>query len=151
MTNIMLFYILILYQIKILLKINSDDINLLKNIVNDINIEKIINTNESFIEIPFKYLKILNECIPKKKENELIEFIKNEINNNKNRSNISCRKLFHLYEIKTGKKIGKSTIHKILRKKMNYRFLKKTYQTNKIILDINKLHSFFLLKHLLNL
>ena len=87
----------------------------------------------------------------KKKENELIEFIKNEINNNKNRSNISCRKLFHLYEIKTGKKIGKSTIHKFLRKKMNYRFLKTTYQTNKIILDINKLHSFFLLKHLLNL
>ncbi len=115
-------------QNKNLIKINKEDIDLLKNIVNDIKIEKIINSNELFIEIPFKFFKKINEYNPEKKENnELIDFIKNEINNNTNRSNISCRKLSKLYEQKTGKKIGKSTIHKILRKKMDYRFLKTTY------------------------
>lgn len=134
-------------QNKNLIKINKEDIDLLKNIVNDIKIEKIINSNELFIEIPFKFFKKINEYNPEKKENnELIDFIKNEINNNTNRSNISCRKLSKLYEQKTGKKIGKSTIHKILRKKMDYRFLKTTYKTKKIISDDIKLHSFFFIK-----
>ena len=50
------------------------------------------------------------------------------------------------YEKKFGKKIGKSTIHNILRQKLNYRYLKTSYKTKKIENDNNKIYSFFFIK-----
>ena len=80
----------------------------------------------------------------------MINFVKNTVEASQNREEISCLKLARLYEKNFKKKIGKSTIHKILKKNLNYRYMKTTYKTRKIESDLNKLYSFFLIKDLQN-
>ena len=81
-----------------------------------------------------------------KENNELINFVKKEIENNQNKERIRCMKLSSICEKQLGKKVSKSTIHNILRKKLNFRYLKTTYKTKKIEFDNNKLYSFFFIK-----
>ena len=107
-----------------------------------------IDNKQKLIEKPFDlYNKIKNFKPKVKSENEeLEEFIKTTIENCNNRGKISCRKLASLYEKNKGKKIGKSTIHKILRKSLGYRYLKTTYKTKKLKSEISILHCFYFIK-----
>ena len=79
-------------------------------------------------------------------KSDIIQFLIDTINSNKSRETISCRKLSKLYESKIGEKISKNSIHYILRKQLNYRFLKTNYKTRKIESYNNKIHCFFYIK-----
>lgn len=130
------------------IKLTKEELNLFINVINEINTQKLIDNEEEFIELPFDlYNKIKNFKSKVKSENEeLVEFIKTTIENCNNREKISCRKLASLYEKNKGKKVGKSTIHKILRKRLGYRYLKTTYKTKKLKSEISILHCFYFIK-----
>ena len=134
---------------KNLIKPSSDDIDYLKQITFEINNEKFSHEEKTaFVNVPEEYIRMLNNFTPKiiEKKNEIIDFIFNTLEKNKNRETISCRKLAALYEEKYGKKIGKSTIHKIMRRQMDYRYLKTVYKSKKIENFDNKLYSFYFIK-----
>ena len=134
---------------KNLMKPSPNDIVYLKDITLEINNEQLLQEEKTaFVTVPEEYISILNNFSPKitEKKNEIIDFIFNILEKNKNRGTVSCRKLSALYEERYGKKIGKSTIHKILRRQMDYRYLKTIYKTKKIENFDNKLYSFFFIK-----
>ena len=51
-----------------------------------------------------------------------------------------------LYEKSSGKKIGKTTIHNILRKKLGYKFLKTASKTNRLKSRIRLLYCLYFIK-----
>ena len=130
------------------IKLTEQEQKLFINVINEIKIQKLIDNKQELIDLPFDlYDKIKNFKPKVKSENEeLEEFIKTTIENCNNRRKISCRKLASLYEKNKGKKIGKSTIHKILRKSLGYRYLKTTYKTKKLKSEISILHCFYFIK-----
>ena len=136
---------------KNLLKIPEKDLNILRKDIDEINKIKYIDQKNSFVEIPYNYARQLEKLnnIDLSNNNEISQFLLETIKNTNNRENISCRKLSKLYETKTGKKISKSTIHMILRKRLDYRYLKTNYKTKKIQSNNNKIHSFFFIKALI--
>ena len=68
------------------------------------------------------------------------------MNSKQNRELLSCRKIASLYQKKYGQRIGKSTVHRIIRKKLNFRYLKTCYKTIKIENLDNILYSFYFIK-----
>ena len=103
---------------KNLIKPSNEKIQLLHNISDEIKAQNICSNNkEALIEIKVEYSEKLFRQISsgKKVNNELIEFAKNIIEKNKNRECISCRKIASMYEKTFKRKIGKSTIHIILK------------------------------------
>ena len=135
-------------QNKNLIKLTQEEEGLLMQIIKEINIEKIMNNNEELISVPFDIFEKIKNFKPlvKHDNEDLVEFIKKSIQNTKNREKISCRKLAILYEKNYGKKIGKTTVHNILRKKLGYKFLKTTYKTNRLKSRISILHCFYFIK-----
>lgn len=134
---------------KNLIKPSETEISLLKNIVKEIKTQKLLTNNkDNILEIPEEYVNKIINFIPEQKpeNNELINFLKDILQKNNKRESISCRKLSSLYEEKFKKKIGKSTIHRILRKKLNLKYLKTTYKTRKIQSEKNRLYSFYFIK-----
>lgn len=118
-------------QQKNLIKLNPNEFSLLLNEINIIQLKISIKENETFIEMPKILLDSLNKLSQNQKiESEAENFIKNKIDNCKNRSEITCRKLSKLYTESTGKYISKSTVNNIIRDKLGYRFLKTTYKNN---------------------
>lgn len=134
---------------KNLIKLTEEETSILKNIIQDINTQKLLsNAKENLIEIPEELAKKINDFIikPIKEHNELSDFIQGIMIDQRNRQNISCRKLAALYEEKYKKKISKSTVHRILRKKLNLRYLKTTYKNRKIQTDKNRFYSLYFIK-----
>ena len=134
---------------KNMIKPSEDQISLLKNLVEEINFQKLLSgKKENILEISEEYAEKLDKFMPRPnpEKNEIIDFIKETIQKSSKRESISCRKLANLYEDKFKKKIGKSTIHRILRKKLNLKYLKTTYKTRKIESEKNKLYSFYFIK-----
>ena len=102
---------------KNLIKPNYEEIQLLNNISDEIKTKNIsLDNKETIVKIKVEYAQKLFSQIPivKNEKNELVYFVKNIIEKNKNRECISCRKIAFMYEKTFKKKIGKSTIHKIL-------------------------------------
>ena len=131
------------------IKPTLDEISLLQKISNDIYSKKFfLNSEESLIQIKSDYAVKLFNYYPRNenKTNEVEDFIINIIQSNLNRESISCRKLSTLFEKTFHKKIGKSTIHNILRKRLNYRYLKTTIKTRRIETQKNKIYCFFFIK-----
>ena len=133
---------------KNLMKVHDKDLDILKSEINKINSIKYMNQKNSIVEIPLQYAKQLETFKKVNVENKsnIIQFLIDTINSNKSREAISYRKLSKLYESKIGKKIRKNSIHYILRKQLNYRFLKTNYKTRKIESYNNKIHCFFYIK-----
>ena len=117
---------------KNLIKLNKDEILILKNISKSIYSQKIegfINTD--FIDIQEEmYSKLLDFSSAKTKKSDIGEYISQKILQTNNRSEISCRKLADDYYHTTGVKIGKSTINNIMRNELGLRYLKTTLKTN---------------------
>lgn len=137
---------------KNLIKPTKEEITLLKKISNEINTKQILSNNkEALIDINIEYAEKIFSFQPKIENNkdEIIDFIKESIENSKDRGSISCRKLSQLYEKKFNKKIGKSTIHKILRNRLNLRYLKTVYKTRRLEYNNNKVYCFFFIKALI--
>ena len=134
---------------KNILKPTDKEVLLLHQISDEIKNEKIYSNNkENLITIKYEYYEKLCDINPKIKNesSEIINFIRNILENSKNREGLSCRKLAELYGKTFKKKIGKSTIHNILRKKLNYRYLKTCFKNRRIESDVNKMHCFFFIK-----
>ena len=79
-------------------------------------------------------------------KDDLTIFLANEFNKSNSRTTFSVRKLAKKYTEKTGNKISKTTIHKYLRQKMGYKYLKSTIKTNLILRNQNILISFAFIK-----
>ena len=134
---------------KNLIKPTKDEIDLLKDVIKKINEQKLLFSEKNeLLDIPIVYAEQISKFIPesKKEKNILIEFIVEILNNNQNRQALSCRKIASLYQMKYGKKVGKSTIHRIMRNQLDYRYLKTSYKTKKIENIDNKLYSFYFIK-----
>lgn len=123
------------YKNRNLIKLSNEGEIFLKKIINEINIQNSIKNNEEFIELNVEMYNRINNFNSKTKynDNELITYVKNKIQNNINRASLSCRKIASAYFEETGKYIGKSTIHKIIRHKLDYHYLKTTKKSNYLI------------------
>ena len=94
----------------IIIKIKKNNIELTKDIYEDINNFFKLNT----------------------KKNKIEEFISKKLNDNSARNNISCRKLAKSYEEETGQKISKTYINNLLRNNFKLSYLKTTIKTIKL-------------------
>ena len=90
--------------------------------------------------------KINNFKIEPKHCSEINSFIKAKIEESKNRANISCRKLAKEYFKKSGKYVGKSTIHNILKYDLGLRYLKTIQKNNFLQNDEGILYCFCFIK-----
>lgn len=112
-------------------KLNSVEIDYLKEITNENKILYIINEKNDFIEIDeninnkLKNFKTINN-----KEDEITNFIKYKIINSENRASISCRKLSAIYLQEKGRFISKSTVHNIIKNKLGFHYLKTCKKSN---------------------
>ena len=112
-------------------KLDSDELNFLNNIIMENKIISIINEKNDFIEIDETINKKLqNFKTINNKEDEITNFIKNKIINCDNRASISCRKLSAIYQQEKGRFICKSTIHNIMKKKLGFHYLKTCKKSN---------------------
>ena len=118
-------------QNKNLIKLNKEELGFLKNKINEINlitnfdkINEIIELDEDICE------KIINFKPVKSTEDEITKFLKDKIQNSKNREHISCRKLSALYLKETGRFVCKSTIHKIMKNKLGLHYIKTCKKSN---------------------
>lgn len=134
---------------KNLLKPTKDEIKLLKNILNEINQQKLLMKEKNgVIDIPKVYAEQISNYIPtsKRENNILVAYITELMNSKQNRELLSCRKIASLYQKKYGQSVGKSTVHRVIRKKLNFRYLKTSYKTIKIENINNILYSFYFIK-----
>lgn len=116
---------------KNLLKPSKDDILVLKNIVSDLSVKNNTLKGKEFISLDEDIFNKINNFKAEPKHcSEIISFIKAKIEESKNRTNISCKKLSKEYYIKTGKYVGKSTIHNILKIDLGLRYLKTIPKNN---------------------
>lgn len=76
----------------------------------------------------------------------LVIFLKEKFAKRKNINNLTCRKLSTEYYKETGIKISKSTINKVIRHKLGYKFLKTTIKNINILSQDNIITSLEFLK-----
>lgn len=110
---------------KKLLLVTSSEILKINEIIKEIQITKEVEKETDFIKISetaFMFLK--NYIKIKELKDPLTTFIKEQFDTCDERDSLSCRKLSTLYFIRTGKKISRTTINNIIRKKLGYRYLK---------------------------
>ena len=114
------------------MKINDEDINLLKKEIS--NVEGKIKKKDKTICVDGKMAKLINNWKPIKKilsEDEII--IKNIVENNKDRISLSCRKISGILKNEYNKSISKSKVHQILKNKLNFSYRKTAIKNSKII------------------
>lgn len=115
------------------LKLNESEIKFLESKINEINQINEERSSFSNIQIPLKVYEKINSFTPKIiEQDEVVKYIKNLINENKNKEFLSCRRIAYKYFIDTGKKISKTKVHNILRNKLNFRFLKSVIKNDKL-------------------
>lgn len=120
-----------------IVNLNDDEIFNLKSLINQIG--EIKKTKEEIKTISitkdyFKKIQKYNNTISKLSNDEQI--IKLIIDNSINNFSISCRKISDIFYKITNKKISKAKVHRILVKKLNYKYLK-TCLKNRKLLDEN--------------
>ena len=119
----------------------------IKELINIINLNKDANSQKLFIKIrPEIFKKLVQYSTIKFIESPLEIFIKNKFQFEKNRSNLTCRKLADAYYKSTGIKTNRQTVCNIIKKKLGYRYRKTTVKNNKINSDKNILISCAFLK-----
>ena len=121
-----------------LLKPNQIYIDNIKELINIINLNKDANSQKLFIKIrPEIFKKLVQYSTIKFIESPLEIFKKNKFQFEKNRSNLTCRKLADAYYKSTGIKTNRQTVCNIIKKKLGYRYRKTTVKNNKINSDKN--------------
>lgn len=124
-------------QNKNLVKLNKDEFSFLSDEINGINILTNKKGIDDFIEIDEKIVVNLKNFKPlNNKEDEITNFVKTKIINGKNRADISCRKLSALYLQEKGKFICKSTVHKIIKNKLGFHYIKTCKKSNFLKTDL---------------
>lgn len=115
----------------------------LNNLTKNISIE---NSEKTIYVLPVIRDIFLNMKLNKPILNDIDINIKNIIQNHDNNTNISIKKIKEIYMNKFGKNISSTKIHRILRRKLNYRYLKTAVKTSKLIDKNYKIMSFLFLK-----
>lgn len=137
---------------KNLIKLSKNEYLFLKQKIQDLNKmknQKNINQGEQteYIELDKnKIIDINNYFNVQTKENEIVKFVKQKLEQNNQIEKISCRKLSKLYFKETGKSISKTYINNILKNKLKLSYLKSPIKTSKINSDIGLLSSFYYIK-----
>lgn len=132
---------------KNLLKVNENEFDCLNKKIEDIELLKESKNQTKFITIKKEiFEKIENYTKLKEIKDPLTEFIKKKFENKENRSLLSCRKLSELYTHETGQKTNRTTINKIIKKKLGFHYLKTTTKNPKINSINNTLISFAFIK-----
>ena len=120
-----------LNQNRNLIKLNKNDLDFLKNKINEINLISNIDEINDYIELDEEITQKLIKFKPlNNSEDEVTKFIMDKIRSSENRDNISCRKLSALYLKETGKFICKSSIHKLMKNKLGLHYLKTCKKSN---------------------
>lgn len=118
------------------------DLKNLKSQANETN-----NENKIYIELDsFQINQINNFFNIKPKENDVIKFVRNKLNQNIQIEKLSCRKLARMYLNETGKTISKTYINNILKNKLNLSYLKTCIKTTKVNSDVGIFSSFLFIK-----
>ena len=132
---------------KNLIKLNDEEIKILKNEIEKLDFEKIKAKSENIIFIKKSLANdIQNYFKIETNNNKIKNFLLNEIKANKNRNDFSLRKLSEKYKNITGKYASKSNIHNCLRNQMGFRYLKSIVKINKILEVKNIINSLAFLK-----
>ena len=132
---------------KNLLKLNKEEIMFLENEIQKLEFEKSLEKGENIIFIEQSMANdIKNYFQVEKNDNDLNQFLRKEISNNRDRRDFSLRKLSKKYFDETGKYISKSTVHNCLRKQLGLKYLKSTIKTKKILEEKNIINSLAFLK-----
>ena len=132
---------------KNLLKLNKEEIMILENEIQKLEFEKSLEKGENIIFIEQSMANdIKNYFQVEKNDNDLKQFLRKEISNNRDRRYFSFGKLSNKYFNVTGKYISKSTVHNCLRKQLGLKYLKSTIKTKKILEKKNIINSLAFLK-----
>ena len=118
-------------QNKNLIKLNKEELKFLKNNINEINLFTNLDKINEIIELDEEICeKIINFKPVNIAEDDVTKFLKDKIQNSKNREYISCRKLSALYLKETGRFVCKSTIHKLMKNKLGLHYIKTCKKSN---------------------
>ncbi len=129
------------------IKLRDDEVTYLNKIIDDIDISLSYQKKEEYILLSKKIFESIFEFNSSIREkSDIGKFILEEIENNEDRSKLSCRNLAESYTNKTGKIIHKSQVNNIMRKKLGLHYLKTSIKTSKIMIKKNKLYSFCFIK-----
>ena len=129
------------------LKLNETEIKYLKDTIDNILEKKMNNKDSNNFEISIEFFNKINSFIPSlNKKDEVVEYIKDLINNKKDKAFLSCRRIAYQYYCDTGKTISKTRVHNILKNKLNMRYRKTTIKNSKVQNNRNILMSLCFIK-----
>ena len=134
-------------QNKNLIKCNIEEIKMMKSAC--LKNHSILDLNKKIdvIYIENNIAEKLKKFFTKPDSNsELGIYLKSEILNSENRANLSCRKLANKYFLDRGSKVSKSTVNNVLRKELNFHYLKTCYKSNFLKKETGLLYSFGFIK-----
>ena len=117
---------------KELIKLNTEEENFLIRYIKIFNHDKDVRRGNYLIFIDKNgFIELQNFFVAKNNNRDIEKFLLKEYNNCSNRFNFTCRKLTKLYYEKSGVKIGKTTINKILNNNLGLRYRKTPIKTNR--------------------
>ena len=128
------------------MKLNENDIICINNEIQKVqNLRD--NLNDNIISIPTYYASFFENMIKKPlalNERELT--VDNIIKNYDGNKSLSCQKIMEIYNDKNIQKISKTTIYRIITKRLGYSFRKTSVKTNKLLTKNSIKQIFFVLK-----
>lgn len=115
------------------IKLTSKELSFWELLVYKMKNKKEANEGDEFITINKELANDINNFFKRPKLNGLLEsFLINELSDQINRVNCTCRKLAKKFHLLSNQKVSKSTVHNKLRKILGLRWLKTTIKTKKI-------------------
>ena len=134
------------------IKLSKDEFEFLKSKISELKLLKNDDNNNSILNISIDIFHKINSYLPlKENEDPVVMYIKNLIESQSNRANLSVRKIANQYYEDKGVKISKTKVHNILRSKLNYRFLKTVIKNDKINENKNIIISLCFIKLIIKL
>lgn len=133
-----------------IIKPKQIEIDFLIKKINEIQLTNAKNKKEEYIWLSQEIFETIVDFKSEPREMSDIEkFILEQLENNEDRSKLSCRNLAELYTEKSGNTIHKSQINNIMRNKLGLHYIKTSIKSNKINRKQNILYSFCFIKILI--
>ena len=124
------------YPNKNLMKLSDSERDILLKQINEINLSfETYDTTNQILITEATAISINKFFKRKVRETEIISWIKEKINNNPSRQQISCRKLSRLFFDENRKIVSKNYINLVLKNKIGLKYLKTKVKNIKVIED----------------
>ena len=131
-------------------KPNDEETSVLKNIINKITFDEDSIDEDNEIDILKEYKEAFYKYIPGiQKHNKKTKIILKIIQDFKKRELITIKRITTKYKKITGENISKSSVYRIMRKKLNFRYLKTVPKTNKLNTKSSIIRKFVFVKTLI--